>query len=122
MKLQLDTIQKTIKIEEAINLGELFKTLESLLPNKEWKKFSIEVGVIYNWVSPINIPYPVIIPQPYPVTPPYNPYPWYEKWPITVQYDNPQYICNTADSNDLKYDSNATGVLNEGVFNISLSN
>jgi hypothetical protein len=33
MKLQLDTTNKTIKIEELVNLGELTEMLEKILPN-----------------------------------------------------------------------------------------
>ena len=41
MKIQLDTINKTIKIEEQVNLKELVKTLEKLLPKGLWKEFDL---------------------------------------------------------------------------------
>lgn len=56
MKLQLDTIAKTIKIEEKVNLGELFNKLEELLPDLKWREFELEMGSITNWVNPWVIP------------------------------------------------------------------
>jgi len=72
MKIQLDTIAKTIKIEEAVNLGELTTALEKLLPNGEWKEFKIEVNTTIAWTNPIVIERP------------YHPNPWEYPW-ITYQ-------------------------------------
>ena len=48
MKLQIDTVNKTIQvINSELNLGELIKELKKLFPNGEWKKFSIEKSVEY---------------------------------------------------------------------------
>lgn len=70
MKIQIDTIEKTIKIEEKVNLGELFSYMEQLFPDLKWREFNLEVGTIINWINPITLPqYPY--PQP---TDPY--YPW----------------------------------------------
>lgn len=72
MKLQLDTVDKTIKIEADIVLSELTETLEKLLPKGEWKKFTLQTNtIINNWNSP------VVIEKYYPRT-----YPWY----VGVQY------------------------------------
>jgi hypothetical protein len=57
MKIQLNTTRKTIKIEESINLNELYETLESLLPEGKWKEFELLIENIFNWKEPINIPY-----------------------------------------------------------------
>jgi len=46
MRLQLDTTNKTIKIEKPVNLGELTKELEKLLPT---------VHTITYWGNPITI-------------------------------------------------------------------
>jgi len=112
MKIQLDTKKKSIKIEEPINLGEFIKTLEELLPNKKWKEFEIEVGTIINWGEPINITsYPtVIIPSPSPLNP-YT-YPWYSQ-PSTIYCGNQQGTSNA---------TNVMGVLNEGIYNVMISN
>lgn len=72
MKLQLDTTEKTITIQESVKLSELIDVLKKILPNDEWKKFSL----LYNqeiryWNNPIIIKeYPK---YPNPICPPY---PW----------------------------------------------
>ncbi len=54
MKLQLDTTNKVIKLESSIELGELVKQLEKLLPKGEWKTFTLETNtVINNWNTPM---------------------------------------------------------------------
>ena len=70
MKLQLDTIAKTIKIEEKVNLGEFFNKLEELLPDLKWREYDLEVGTITNWNNPWILPF---YPDRYY---PSYPYPW----------------------------------------------
>ncbi len=80
MKIQIDTNAKVIKIEDNnINLGELVKYLEKLLPKNHafghWKEFSLETNTnIVNWN------YPIVIdrwtPDPFPLNP-YPSYPFY---------------------------------------------
>ena len=68
MKLQLDTTNKTIKLESNIKLSELVSTLEKLLPKGEWKTFTLEANTsITTWYNPIVI-------KEYPTHPTY---PWY---------------------------------------------
>jgi hypothetical protein len=55
MKLQIDTIAKTIKIEEKVNLGEFVEKIEILFPDGQWKEYNLEVAIINNWVNPIII-------------------------------------------------------------------
>lgn len=56
MKIQLDTTNKTIKIEENVLLSKLVDTLDSLLPNKEWKKYTLETNTTINhWHEPYVI-------------------------------------------------------------------
>jgi hypothetical protein len=61
MKIQIDTTLKQIKVEEAVNLGELIETLEGLLPGI-WKEFKLETHTTIAWTNPIVIrpcqPYP----------------------------------------------------------------
>ena len=61
MKIQLDTTNKTIKLEDRVEFSELIKTLNKLLPKGEWKKFTLETHtVINNWASPVVFPlYPI---------------------------------------------------------------
>jgi len=56
MKLQLDTTEKTIKLENNVKLSELLKVLDQLLPNKKWTEFTLETNTtIRNWTAPIII-------------------------------------------------------------------
>jgi hypothetical protein len=69
MKLQLDTENKTITIEEDVNLHEFYEQINSILPGGLWREFTLKVEKIREWSNPIT------------VTPhtPINPYPqiWY---------------------------------------------
>jgi hypothetical protein len=73
MKIKLDTINKTIKIEEEVNLHDFYEQLNALLPDGKWREYSLCVEVV-RLVSPT--PTTPIIPmqQPYypPVVNPYN--------------------------------------------------
>ncbi len=73
MKIQLDTESKTIRIENDVLLSKLVETLNKILPNGEWKKFTLQTHtVIQHWHDPIIIEKYV---QPYI---PYKPWqPWY---------------------------------------------
>lgn len=51
MKIQLDTDQKTIKIESDVTLQKLVETLESMLPGGKWKEFTLKTNVTVNWGS-----------------------------------------------------------------------
>ena len=78
MKIQIDTDNKIIKLEQNVNLLELFNQLNNLLPNNLWYDFVIDVNTKIEWINPIypNNPSPI---QPYyPIIPniPDNPSPW----------------------------------------------
>ena len=77
MKIQLDTTNKVITVEENVNLGEFVRMIQKLLhkdcPFGEWKEYSLNSNtVIYNWGNPLIIDRsPVIYPwwqQPYTYT------------------------------------------------------
>ena len=91
MKLQLDTKAKTIKVEEDINLDELFEALRKIFPDGEWKEYKLQTNVEFKWSDPIVIPWKPYIP--------YNPYPWWTTQP-TITY--------------------GTGTQNSSVYNIEL--
>lgn len=75
MKIQLDTDQKIIRLDEPTNLGDLFSFLEKILPNGMWKSFKLEIT--NNFLQP-TFPNPTIIqPWPTPV------FPW---WRDTIIY------------------------------------
>ena len=68
MKIQIDTTNKILKIEESVNLKELFKIVNALLPN-DWEEYTLENNsIIVGWEHPI------IVETPYPV------YPWNSPW------------------------------------------
>ena len=108
MKLQIDTIQKKLKLEEEVNLNDFFETIQNLLPNDLWKEFKFEVAVINNWTNPIIIrDYPI-----YPANP--NPFPLSPSWPIIQPYPTyPWITCGATTGTD---DSKIT--FNSGVYNV----
>jgi len=56
MKLQIDTVAKTIKLEQSAKIVEFISLVKKLLPN-DWKDYSIEaVQTIFDWNRPIYIP------------------------------------------------------------------
>lgn len=60
MKLQLDTQNKIIKVDEDVNLGDLVKHLDKLLPKDSpfghWKEYQIQTNtIINNYSNPIVI-------------------------------------------------------------------
>jgi len=52
MKLQIDTENKTIKVDENVLLEDLVKVLNKLLP-KEWKNYTLETNSTWYWYNPI---------------------------------------------------------------------
>jgi len=58
MKLQINTVDKSILLEEGVNLKDLVTTLSSLFPDFGWYEYKIDVRVI-NYYSPSqpNTPY-----------------------------------------------------------------
>lgn len=81
MKLQLDTKEKTIKLESDVKFSELISTLEKLLPKGEWKEFKLETNVTINtWRNPIII-------RDY--TRPYPSYPW-----VTYSSNSNKRLCD----------------------------
>ena len=83
MKIQLDTTNKTIKVESNVKLSDLVETLDKLLPNNEWKEFELQTNVtISSWTEPIIVerykPEPV--------------YPWYCRKPQITNYGT--NLCN----------------------------
>jgi len=88
MKIQLDTGAKTIKVESDIKLSELITNLKKLLPNNEWKKFTLQTNVTIN-----NWNYPIIW-RDYNYKPYYET-PWYCGRTITKGSTKPEYKSGT---------------------------
>lgn len=100
MKLQLDTENKTIKIEGDVEFNELLKVLKKLFPNGEWKEYTLKTStVINNWSNPIVIKE-------------YRDkyYPWYYTNITTNKHD-----CATNSGKSTFY---MKGTTNDSVFNI----
>ena len=108
MKIQLDTENKTIKLEKEVVLSKLIETLEKLLPNGEWKEFTLETNtVIHHWSNPVVIP--SVIPYPVPTYP--RPYwPWYS-------YTRLDSNLHPADDK-VSAGMNSNMMLHKGVYNI----
>jgi hypothetical protein len=71
MKIQLDTINKTITIEEDVNLHDFYEEINSILPGGLWREFTLKVEKIKEWNNPITV-------TPHtPINPYTNPYPTY---------------------------------------------
>jgi len=85
MKIQLDTINKTITIEEDVNLHDFYEELNSLLPGGLWGEFTLKVSKIKGWDNPITITPSTPIgpgiwnptPSSFPPVPPTYPQVWY---------------------------------------------
>jgi len=99
MKIQLDTINKTITIEEDVNLHDFYEEINSILPGGLWREFTLKVEKIKEWTNPITItpnttpinPFTPIDPIPNPYTSPYPPtYP--QVWYTTSNTDNTSLI------------------------------
>jgi len=95
MKIQIDTNEKTLTIEQDLKISELIEVLNKLFPDGEWKEYTLKTEIINNWTYPIYI-------ERYPSCPGYwktiFPYPWY---PIT--YDT---------TGDYQVQDNYSGVYN----------
>ena len=62
MKLQIDTTEKTIQVEEHIKLGDLIDTLNSLFLHYEWKEYQLKVNVSTDWINETIITNPLYNP------------------------------------------------------------
>ena len=99
MKVQIDTVNKVIKVEASVNLSEFFEFLNVSFPKDAWKEYSLEtVTVITNWTTPIVIDRPVYIPQPSPA--PFQP------WSPNL----PWITCGSGNTSNIPV--NVTGVYN----------
>lgn len=108
MKIQLDTENKTLKLEKDVVLSKLIETLEKLLPHGEWKEFTLETNtVIHHWSNPVVLPSVL----PYPVPPyPRPSWPWYSSTSLESHLHPADDKVNAA--------MNSNMMLNKGVYNI----
>jgi len=99
MKFTFDTNNKTIQIEERVNLEELSKALDSMFPNFKWFEFDLIPNIV-GWVLP-----PLVVP-----------------WDPTPQPTYPWITYSTlhADPNNVSMSDTCTYALIKGIFNIDL--
>lgn len=126
MKLQIDSTNKKITIQDPVNLSEFFEMVKGLFPNDMWKEFTLETNVINNWTNPIIIKeYPVYPSNPlYPINPPLypqipiNPYPQNPSAPPFV----PWVTYGSYGSTEGTYGSEGSNSysLNKGIFNVEV--
>jgi hypothetical protein len=111
MKIQLDTINKIIRVEGTVSLLELSETLERLLPNGVWKTFALECGSTIIWA------------QPFPIYPTWPYYPWWT-YPITYGTGTPYYNSPMVTTNGYSLTNEdgleITYTLEQGTFNIEI--
>jgi hypothetical protein len=104
MDLNVNKELKTITLKESsINLSDLFKILEILLPNGEWKEYALNVDTltiqtypVYSIYQPIYPLYQPIYPQPI-----IYPKPWWTGDPI---------ICGTTTTDDKNINFTSTTI------------
>jgi hypothetical protein len=82
MRLQLDTKEKVIRLEESVNLAEFFENIKKLLHDGSWEEYRLETNCTINWTTPIVV-------KEYPYWPTY---PW-----ITYGPDAPTIINSTTE-------------------------
>lgn len=77
MKLQIDTENKTIKIEEPVKLGDFLKILNNLFPKNSWEDYTLEVHTKIEWEQCPTIQYDSTTqPDPYPSSADADPIIW----------------------------------------------
>jgi hypothetical protein len=113
MKIQIDTVGKTLTIEEDVNLDEFYNEINTLLPGGLWREFTLKITKITEWKDPIVLPN----------TDPYNPFntpgtgnPPYPTTPGTSPYPGIPQIWYTTTGTDTV--TNGDYRLNQGVFNV----
>ena len=55
MRLQLDTKEKVIRLEESVNLAEFFENIKELLHDGSWREYRLETNCTINWATPIVV-------------------------------------------------------------------
>ena len=91
MKIQIETTEKVIRVQQEVILKDLLEELEKLLPNGLWKEYKLDQNTTIWWQDPIYI-YPSYQPQvPFYESPEYKPY-------TTCNVHNTTYCIETVQS------------------------
>lgn len=110
MRIRIDTEEKTISLDEAVNIGELLDRLKEWFSEEDLRSFKLEVKQEINWN-----PNPIIIERGPSIFPPYR-QPWYEQPYITYNDSAPH--SNTMENNTSMEYSHRT--LRKGTFDVEL--
>jgi len=103
MRLQIDTVSKTIKVESAVKFKDLIVQLDKLFPKKEWKEYKLETNtVINNWSYPVYID---------------RHYKWYE-WNGATCFNN--IFDPIANLSDTAYQTKDYSVNTSGIYNLEI--
>ena len=94
MKLQIDTENKTIKVEQDVVFSDLIRVLNKLLP-KEWRNYTLETNSTWYWY----------------------PYPYY-----TYQYPNIEPIKWELTTGSITCDGKIQGDTTTSVYNVEVLN
>jgi hypothetical protein len=110
MRLQLDTKNKTIKVEEDVNVEEFLKVIKRMFPGDSWKEFTLETNTVIYYSPWITWDYQ------YPYCPQGtgSPYPWY-----TWQSDTSSISINTDAGIDGRHTLTTNYTLVDGVYNVN---
>jgi hypothetical protein len=91
MKLQIDTVEKTVTLTEDLSLYELLKELMMMFP-EEWKKYTIKPVTVYVTANPVIEPIPYT-------------YPWLPPWNPQTPYTDPYKVTCGTDPTDTNYNT-----------------
>lgn len=112
MNIQIDTLNKVIKLPEAVNLGELGDVLNKLFPNNTWREYKLEVNTIVNWSNPIIIDrWPTIT---------YT-WPWWSYGSTYVGTGTPNDFVVTANTGDGNFNVNTITTSSGGTYNVCIN-
>lgn len=103
MKIQIDTDNKIIRLENSINMGEFMEKINLLFPNDSWKEYKIETNTQVVWQEPIIVNQYPIYREPYPY--------WWAK---------PIYYGTTTNTETTYNNCSANTMLTSGTYNVEI--
>ena len=113
MKIQLDTTNKTIRVENDINIGEFHKAIMGLLPGSKWKEFTLQTNSAMLWNDPFVV---------YPSVPVFSlpPYPWIVCGGENIIDHGSTGIIGTSDTVTYDSENMPEYTLTNGIYNIEV--
>ena len=99
MKIQLDFDNKTISIENNVNLKEFIATIKKVIP--DWQEWELKTNTTINWH-----------------------YPYYQTYPYQHDWWNYPLTTDGTGTSDINIDGNhtlATGSVTAGTYNVEMN-